>query len=336
MKYTEGSGSILKSRFARGLFPLVAALLAFALAAPEACGEVLVYEGFDPADYNNVGDDTQMTPSGANVTGDHTVGLLTGAWQMNGSQPKVYGASYGLALPSEMTVAGFSALGGSIGLNPDGNNDALRSMSHALVSDTLKVSSGTLYLRMLLTLDDNAAGKLVSGTSLAEKDGGYFGFGLTTGTTDCYLLTKSAASLAFVIWKKASNQYVLSLAHTTAAGTAFTSYPLVTGITLGTTYICYAEIQVGAGADGKEILRAGAMAVDDYTKETPWATLDGSSDSVEVELITDSTYPTSIAVAGPYGTNGGRFRADELVVGTDLSDILLVNTTKKGFMVIVR
>ena len=38
MKHThaEGSGSILKSRFARGLFPLVAALLAFALAAPEA------------------------------------------------------------------------------------------------------------------------------------------------------------------------------------------------------------------------------------------------------------------------------------------------------------
>ncbi len=34
--HTEGPGPILKSRFARGLFPLVAALLAFALAAPEA------------------------------------------------------------------------------------------------------------------------------------------------------------------------------------------------------------------------------------------------------------------------------------------------------------
>ena len=34
--HVEGPGSILKSRFARGLFPLVAALLAFALAAPEA------------------------------------------------------------------------------------------------------------------------------------------------------------------------------------------------------------------------------------------------------------------------------------------------------------
>ena len=34
--HTEGPGSILKPRFVRGLFPLMAALIAFALAAPEA------------------------------------------------------------------------------------------------------------------------------------------------------------------------------------------------------------------------------------------------------------------------------------------------------------
>jgi hypothetical protein len=44
--HTEGPGPILKSRFARGVVPLVAALFACALAAPSACGEVLVYEGF--------------------------------------------------------------------------------------------------------------------------------------------------------------------------------------------------------------------------------------------------------------------------------------------------
>ncbi len=328
MKYTEGSGSILKSRFTRGMFPLVAAFLACALAAPAAHGEVLVYEGFHPVDYNNVGDNTQMTPSGANVTGDHTVGLATGAWQMSGSQPKVYGTNFGLSLPSAMTDAGFSVLGGSIGLNPGESSAALRSTSHGLIAEALKVSSGMLYVRVLLNLDSKAATKLNAGDSLAQKDGGYFGFGLTTGTTDYYLLTKSSASLAFVIWKNSSDQYVLSLAHTTASGTTFTSYPLVTGITLGTTYICYAEVQVGAGTDGKEILRAGAMATDAFTTDTPWAMIGGASDSVEVDLMTDSSYPTRIGVAGPYGTNGDRFRADELVVGTDLSDILLVNTTK--------
>ncbi len=54
--------------------------LLIALATSAASANVLVYEGFHPADYNNVGDNTQMTPSSANVTGDHTVGLATGAW----------------------------------------------------------------------------------------------------------------------------------------------------------------------------------------------------------------------------------------------------------------
>ena len=331
LTHAEGPGSILKSRFARGVVPLMATLLAFAFSAPSARGNILVYEGFHPADYNNVGDNTQMTPSGANVTGDHTVGLATGAWQMNGSQPKVYGTSRGLVLPSAMTDAGFAVLGGSIGLNPDGDNKALRSTSHGLVAGTLNASSGTLYVRVLLNLDSKAATKLVAGDSLAEKDGGYFGFGLTTGTTDYYLLTKSAASLAFVIWKNASEQDVLSLVHTTASGTEFTSYPLVTGITLGTTYLCYAEIQVGAGENGKEIIRAGAMTGDTYTTDTPWAMIGGESDTVKVELMTDSSYPTRIGVAGPYGTkdgSNGYFRADELVVGTELSDILLATITK--------
>ena len=53
--HTEGPGPILKSRFARGIFPLVAALLAFALAAPSACGEVLVYEGFHATEYQKDG-----------------------------------------------------------------------------------------------------------------------------------------------------------------------------------------------------------------------------------------------------------------------------------------
>ena len=305
--------------------------LLLACAALSARANVLVYEGFHPADYNNVGDNTQMTPSGANVTGDHTVGLATGAWQMNGSMPKVYGTSRGLALPSAMTDAGFAVLGGSIGLNPGENNKALRSTSHGLVAGTLNVSSGTLYVRALLNLDSKAATKLVAGEALAQKDGGYFGFGLTTGTTAYYLLTQSAASIAFVVWKNASNQYVLSLAHTTASGTEFTSYPLVTGVTLGTTYLCYAEIQVGAGSGGKEVLRAGAMASDAFTTDTPWAMIGGESDTVEVELMTDASYPTRIALAGPYGTkdgSNGYFRADEFVVGTELSDILLATTTK--------
>ena len=38
--------------------------------------------------------------------------------------------------------------------------------------------------------------------------------------------------------------------------------------------------------------------------------------------MNDSVYPTCMAVSGPYGTAGGYFRADEVVVGTELGDIL--------------
>ena len=335
--HTEGPGSILKSRFARGVFPLVAALLACALAAPEALAEVLVYEGFHPSDYGiTTGTGTKSANNG-NTTGNYTTNVVTGGWNaMGGSQITVYGADFGLTLPAEMTAAGFSAQGGSIGLNPDssGDNAQHRAMSHNLAANALKRSSGTLYFRMLLNLDSTAAKKLAAGASLSQKNGGYFGFGFgkSPSENDYYAPTHLQSAISFVIWKNSSNQYVLSFVHTTASGTTFTSYPIITGITtLGKSYICYAEVKVGAGTDGKEILRAGAMAVDAYNVETPWAELANGSDSVEVELITDSNYPTCMAVAGPYGTKDGDimgyFRADEIIVGTEIADVLLFSQT---------
>ncbi len=296
-----------------------------ALAEQPVRATVLVYEGFHPADYNNVAAGGNVTASDPTPTGTNTIGVSTAKWNaMGGSQIKVFGENYGLALPTAMTDAGFTAQGGSIGLNPGSANKAHRAMSHNLVANTLKVSSGTLYFRMLLNLDAKAAGQLNAGASLSQKDGGYFGFGFgkAPSSSNYYSPTSLQSGLSFVVWKNSSSQYVLSFVHTTASGTAFTDYPIITGITLGTTYVCYAEVQVGAGTDGKEILRAGAMAVSDYATVTPWAALDGDSDSVEVELITDSNYPTCMAVAGPYATNGGYFRADEIVVGTELSDII--------------
>jgi len=313
---------------------LAAAVSLCLLTAPSARGEVLVYEGFHPADYGiTTGTGTQSADKG-NTTGNYTTNVVTGAWTaMGGTQITVYGADFGLALPAEMAAAGFAAQGGSIGLNPDNDSTAHRAMSHNLAANTLKASSGTLYFRMLLNLDSTAAKKLAAGDALAQKDGGYFGFGFgkSPSENDYYAPTHLQSAISFVIWKNSSNQYVLSFVHTTASGSTFTSYPIVTDITLGTTYLCYAEVKVGAGTDGKEILRAGAMAVGAYTTNVPWAALSGENDSVEVELITDANYPTCMAVAGPYGTKNsstkGYFRADEIVVGTEIGDILYVSTT---------
>ena len=203
-------------------------------------------------------------------------------------------------------------------------------MRHALAENkTLAAGAGTnLYVRMLLNLDSTAAGKLVAGDNLENKSGGYFGAGFVNygaSGNQYYLLRRSdcKASFSFVIWKNSGNAYVLSLALTDATGNT-TDYPVITGISLGETYICYAEIQVGAGTDGKEIVRAGAMATSSFSAAAPWEMIGDNSDSVLVQLITDSVYPTSMAVAGPYGTDGGRFLADEFVVGTEKKDILPV------------
>ena len=295
-----------------------------------ARAKVLVYEGFHPEDYNNVAAGGNVTASDCTLTGNHTTGVAYGStaankWNgMGGTQIKVYGENYGLALPSVMTGAGFTAHGGSIGTNPGGNDSQLRAMRHALASEVLKVSEGKLYVRMLLNIDSKAAGKLSSNDALSDTSGGYYGFGLCTvpGSNNHNLLIKTKAALAFAIWKNNSGQCNISFTHTTAEGTTATSYPILTDITLGSTYICYAEINVGAGEDEKEIIRAGAVKADDFAGTIAWAKLNGENESIETELITDSSYPNTMAVAGPYGSNGGYFRADELVVGTELGDIL--------------
>ena len=309
----------------RRMLPAIFCAVAVLCSIPAAHAEVLVYEGFHAADYGNKTGSNSTTASNGNTTGDYTVGVALGGWSANGtSTVRVTGPANGLALPETMTDAGFTAVGCAIGMSTDSNKSDMKCMYHNLTAGALNVSSGTLYFRMLLAVDSKAAAKLVAGESLAEKSGGYYGFGFGVAPTsnNDYAPTRMNSALSFVIWRKSANQYVLSLVHTTADGTTFTSYPIVDGITVGSTYVCYAEVKVGAGTDGKELVRAGAMAAGGYTTLIPWATLADSSDTVEVELISDSSYPTCMAVAGAYGTNNGRFQADEIVVGTKLGDVL--------------
>ena len=63
-----------------------------------------------------------VTASDATValTGSHTTGVTTGAWDGQNATTwiKVCGSNRGLALPLQMTEAGFSSVGGAIGVNP--------------------------------------------------------------------------------------------------------------------------------------------------------------------------------------------------------------------------
>ena len=90
-------------------FPaLVAAVLLCTLAAPSARANVLVYEGFHPSDYDITTTDGTKSANIGSTTGNYTTNVATGAWYaMGGVQIIVYGADFGLALPAEMTAAGF-------------------------------------------------------------------------------------------------------------------------------------------------------------------------------------------------------------------------------------
>ena len=288
----------------RRILPAILCAIAALCSLPAARATVLVYEGFHAADYGNKTGSDSTTASNGNTTGDYTVGVALGGWSANGtSTVRVTGPDNGLALPTVMTDAGFTAVGCAIGMSTESAKNPMKCMYHNLTEGALGVSSGTLYFRMLLAVDPKTAQVLVAGESLAEKDGGYYGFGFGVAPTanNNYAPTHMNSALSFVIWRRATDQYVLSLVHTTADSTTFTSYPIIDGISPSTTYVCYAEVKVGAGTDGKERVRAGAMAAGDYATSVPWATLANSSDTIEVELISESSYPTCMAVAGLTG-----------------------------------
>ena len=308
------------------IFCAIAALCSISTAR----GTILVYEGFHQGDWTGITATGSQQIHKATTTGKYSTGFTVGSkWSMADSttQISVSGTDYGLSLPAVMTAKGFTTCGGAAQCNPGSDNNELRGGRHDFSSNTLKVSSGTLYVRALLRLTAPAAAKLNSvATPASNANGSYFGFGLIGSTSSSKYApttTSNKSSCSFLMWKNSDGTLILSLCLIDAAGT-LSHYPLVTGVTLDSTYLCYAEIGVGASTDGAELVRAGAVDTADFTGAVSWAALDGASDTVEVQLITDSAYPKSMAFTGPYGTNGGSFRADELVVGTEMKDILPV------------
>ncbi len=294
---------------------------AVGLASLRGEAKVLVYEGFDAADYDLKADSHETLSSRSLAKQTVAIGTSTSNWgAMGGSQVKVFGPDYGLDFPQDMKDIGFTARGGSVGLNWKENNASqLRAMYHTLATDVLKVSSGKLYFRELLAIQANCAARLYQKDSLTTGDGSHYGFGFTTGPSgnDYNLLLNGKSAMGFFFWKNKSDQIVLSFA-VVDKNSQRTIVDLVTGVALDTTYVCYAEIDVNA-SEGKEAIRANAVAVLDYSTTLTWKSVG------EVDFITETTYPTCMAVAGPYQSKNGLFRADEIIVATEMGEVLAAN-----------
>ena len=317
----------------RYISPFACAVFAAAVSF-NVSASTLVYEGFSSNDYTGISTTGTASnhPNASTLT--DAIGFTDGVkWAGNNtSKIKIYAAKYGLSLPTLMTENGFTATGGAIGCSSSDTSAQIKGTYHVFASPSpMAVTGGKLYIRALMSVATKAAGQLKATTNPSTNaDGCYYAFGVLQkpASVNQYYLFSNAncpSALGFGFWKDSndSSQLKLSLLLTSADGATTVNYPLVTSAEEGTTYICYAEVTVNT--DGAESIRANAMPISDYAMPVTWATLDGDSDTISLEWLTESVCPTAMGVAGPYGSAGGDFLADELRVGTEITDVLYAN-----------
>ena len=328
------------SRRALGAF---AAVIAFGCTFTGRAS-VLVSDGFSRTAAYPIAATQQGTLSNYPSTYDGTiVGFNTDKkWLMYGSQPKVHG--YDLRLPAAMTAAGFSSMGENcVGMNRGSANSKNRYGRHDLAADVLKLSSGTIYVRALMHLDSDAASPMVDTSDsvivVANDNVNYYGIGFSPrldasqDDASCTSLTDASGAFGFFFLKNKAKAISLIFRVKSATGTVIerklcdVSF-VTSGATIAggqNTYIAYAEIKIGAGANAEEIVRAGAKRVLEYNSvsDLTWATLDteNNAESLTCDFVTGSVYPKALYFDGCYVSQGWAL-FDEIVVATSIGEAL--------------
>ena len=293
-----------------------------------AFGEIIVYDGFNKSVYG-ISSAAHACLNGYPTAYDATmVGLTSKKWQMNGTQPQVWG--YGLNFPAGFEEAGITARGEwSIGPNSGGSNTAGRTTVRELATGTLMRTSGSLYFRVLMHLDSTGASMLPSTSdTVIASDGSkainYWGVGFSPATgTDYTTLTGQNGAFGFffrknkagvvsvIFYGKGSNGTVLEQELCAVPAT-------LAGISDANTYIAYAKIDLNAS--GAETIYAGAQPIGSYDAAMA---MDELSTSIgELELFAASAYPKGLVYDGCYLTNGKVF-FDEIGVATEASDLIV-------------
>lgn len=289
---------------------------------------VLLSEGCDTAsDYAGVAETGSELLGKLPKSWDASIGLANGKWSGYGTQPRAYLKN--LPLPECFAAAGIESKGAAcVGMNRGSNATAHR-WAYLGLGNSLKSDAGTtLYFRGLMNVDKGAATMLTKPSSDSIGDGNSFGFcwvprpgtyGNEKGTP-----IGLANNIGFYLWKSSTGSLVVSARVTDAAKETtskrvISTWPMPTtdGVNEANTIICYAEVKVGAGTDGKEVIRAGAVGVNDYDPMSiTW------TDPFEAELFSDTAYPTHVAIVGDYCVNGWAVM-DEFIVATEMSDVIV-------------
>lgn len=294
-------------------------------------GEILVSEGCDTTvDY------VSASASGSGLLGTYpkawtaNIGIMKDKkWSGYGSQPKAYLRD--LPMPECFAAAGITSKGAaSVGLNTGANQTDHRWGYLALATDKLKIASGTtIYLRALMSVDSGAASTLSKPKSDAIGNGNTYGCGISTrpsssGGNGGSPLT-AVNGVGFCFWRDSTDKFNLSVKAVDSGAESSSkrilngmSAPTGSGPTAGNTFVCVAEIQVGAGTDGKEIIRAFASSSATYDPASVvW------TDPIEAEIISDAAYPTDLNFVGDYQP-AGLALFDEYMIATELADVIVV------------
>lgn len=317
----------------RKLSVVFAAAFAVGMAfVSSALAEVLVYDGFASSAYTITSGKTGTLSSYPKVYNDTMIGFSETTWQMNGSQPKVWG--FGLNFPSTFAAAGITAKGEwSIGPNGGGSNSANRNASRDFVSGVGdRLATGTFYVRTLMHLDKTGASVMKNTSDMlieaSGSDANYYGIGLSPTTGTSYsLISTGKGVFAFFFRKNKAGEVDLIVRVKSADGATLIERELcdvpleTTGLNDSNTYIAYARVDVNAGLNGEEVVYAGAQCITSYS-----ATATGDALSTELgqcDFITDTVKPQCLVFDGCYQSNGKVFM-DEFGIATTETDLLTV------------
>lgn len=298
----------------------VVGLLLAAGAVCSACGELLVYDGFPTGEGGYaVGASAKVDLKSFTVRDPRVVGFNSDKWE-NASTAVIYAFKEGLSLPEGFPSENVG--GGKMGTCGNGWTSQQRAQWKPLTPGCM-AGADSLHFRCLLSIEASSLEHMVGGDTrwpLSERN--YFGVGLVKtskiGNTTLHD-DNTSHELAFVIRKDPKGVSHLSVVMKGAGDTALACRNLIDAPVGGTTYLCYAEIGVGAGTNGKETIRALAVPVTEAWDPA----LKGLKDVGEVELVSEAEEPTQLVFGADYEAQA---YVDEIALGTEARDVVLFSS----------
>lgn len=326
----------------------------------EDYSSVLAYDGFPCGDHgystearrinSKDGQNKDVSPATNAVFGFSEPWLM----YIDKSTTVYVGEGNGLAFPSPYAAQGIVPFPGTaMGFSSTGTQAlyAKRTLSDGLLALT---KGDMLNFRCLLSVTDKTIaalsnppekpGYLTTGAVGTKSNVNYVGCGiadcvqLETGDSQAPCLCRRGNACFFTVTKNSDGTSAVYLNLLEQQdGEQIPVKILDVDPAVGGTFLCYAQIEVGAGANGKERIRAFACDVSKVTTQEvkTWVPASKADPAIECELISDSSYPKHAMIGGQVA-NG--FRADEvaLSIGRDPYPLVWAKYPPTGLVLIFR